>query len=1728
MNIISIYDKLKSSYKSYLSSFISIKDERIRKEVTEAIAEEKLWPDALIQFNPNFASGIGVDEMIAQGLPIHQDLKLFFKDKFYKHQQEAIELGCQGKEFIVTSGTGSGKSRTFMATIFNYILHHREECVDKTVAIIVYPMNALINSQEQELERYKQKYEESGKPCPFTFGKYTGQENEDARIKMQNNPPNIILTNYMMLELLMTRAGKEESLRKCFLENLQFLVFDELHTYRGMQGSDVSMLIRRIKAQAMAQVRCFGTSATMVSGENMSETQQKEKVAEVASCIFGSTYSSSQIIDETLTAGISNRRVTKQELAKAVRSEIDSTSSLDALLNYPTAIWLEQTIAMSISKESGRYVRGIPRSVENITTILDTYLDGIGKDLCAKHIIDFLNWCNVLNQQSGSKKVLPYKIHQFIPQTGNVYATLGIPELRKATVEEKLYDDSYPGKGEKPMFFPIVFSRLSGHEFYVVEKKSDKLMPRPFDNNSYADDEEIASLNNGYIIVPHDGECVADLILDPSNPDDDIPDDWFTITRNGRKLKKTYENRIPRLIWFDKFGHYSEGDDCPGEEYVQGVYVEAPLRYDPTAKAVYTGGSKEWSKLSKIGGEGRSTATTILTYENIANMDDDGIPQESRKVMTFVDARQDAALQAGHFNDFIRVGRLRSAIWKAISSSNAPVDSIQIARKTFEALNLNPLEYLQSPKRGRALDDQKNRFVDFIDTLIYGDLLGNWTVIMPNLEDCALLDIRYKYLHEEITGEDGNERLYDIPQLEGLSDEDKELFLVQLFDYFRHRGAIYSRNRTFSAVTDLAKEAQNQFKQPWTVPEGGQISPSKYIFLERSDVPRKFSHLVESGGPRSKLRTFVSDFLTHHGSQPLSTDEEYLGFMRGLFEQLGNYIRETDGLYQLEYDSILWAMGDLTNVRQDMTRLRIIDSSVHSKVPNTYFQKFYQKLGENKSVLEAKDHTGQVPKAERELREQQFRAGEFPALYCSPTMELGIDISDLSIVGMRNVPPTPANYTQRAGRAGRSGQAALIYTYCRPRNSHENYYLRKPEKMVSGEVKAPRMELVNQELLKTHLHSVILSLQPIEQMSNGIKDLVDYENDIEHIRLKDEVKHRLTLSEEKISEIKQVFAKIASDRYFKERYAHENPTWYTEDWVDRVIHDYAYDFDRALDRWRALYRETQIQINEATAIIRNRAYGESSTEKREAHKKLARAENFRDQLLGKSNDRNREENEFYPYRYFASEGFLPGYNFTKLPQRALLQYRDDDVETLSRARSLAIREFGPQNIIYNNGRKFRVTRMRLSGNGAQKHQFYVNPKTGFIVKDQKNSTCHVDIITGETLQGLTKLVPGYCTQTDEMVAEEQEQITCQEEERSRKSYKIDTYFACDDPRSISESELKLGESRLANIRYIPSCRITYILSSKNDGNANGFPFDSRTGEWIGLERADQLRKHEQDHPEDAGRLLFVKLFTEVTANAIYIQPSDSLGLRDKDAVRTFLYAMKQAIEDVFQIEGSEIGGEVMGEGPKPNIFLYENAEGSLGVLSRFVEDPDSYREVVEKAYQICFGEKSPLTLQEVDALIPADYSNLLNYYNQPYHAQIDIRKIYDTLQLMKTVTPETHFAGQPLGYDEQYQALEAARDHNSSTEKEFLKYLHEHRLRLPDKAQPTFPDEYYVQPDFMYGDRIVVFCDGTPHDRPDVQADDANKREVLEDAGYVVLAWHYRTPIADFVAAHPEIFKPVN
>ncbi len=111
---------------------------------------------------------------------------------------------------------------------------------------------------------------------------------------------------------------------------------------------------------------------------------------------------------------------------------------------------------------------------------------------------------------------------------------------------------------------------------------------------------------------------------------------------------------------------------------------------------------------------------------------------------------------------------------------------------------------------------------------------------------------------------------------------------------------------------------------------------------------------------------------------------------------------------------------------------------------------YSQTLALSLRSIEAREHTAQVPAELRQKREDEFRKGELAVLYCSPTMELGVDIADLNAVNLRNVPPTPANYAQRSGRAGRSGQPALVLTYCSSLSPHDQYFFRRQEQMVAG------------------------------------------------------------------------------------------------------------------------------------------------------------------------------------------------------------------------------------------------------------------------------------------------------------------------------------------------------------------------------------------------------------------------------------------------------------------------------------------------------------------------------------------------------------------------------------------------------------------------------------------------------------------------------------------------------
>lgn len=243
---------------------------------------------------------------------------------------------------------------------------------------------------------------------------------------------------------------------------------------------------------------------------------------------------------------------------------------------------------------------------------------------------------------------------------------------------------------------------------------------------------------------------------------------------------------------------------------------------------------------------------------------------------------------------------------------------------------------------------------------------------------------------------------------------------------------------------------------------------------------------------------------------------------------------------------------------------------------------------------------------------------------------------------------------------------------------------------------------------------------------------------------------------------------------------------------------------------------------------------------------------------------------------------------------------------------------------------------------------------------------------------------------------------------------------------------------------------------------------------------------------------------------------------DRDGVLTLQYALKRAIETIFQLEPNEVGTTLMGDAERPNILLFENAEGSLGVLQQFVRDIDCFHRVVKQAEEICRFEDEAYRER-------ASYADLLSYYNQRDHQHLNRFLIRDALTRLQNCTIELPSQGF-TNYDSQYQDLLRRYDQSSSTERKLLDYLYQNGLRLPDTAQERVPG-IYCQPDFCYldpGGRTWVFCDGTPHDAAEQQATDQLCREALLNRGDEVLVYYYKDKLPDLVARHAHVFKKVR
>lgn len=1709
MDVFSLRERVVADYRDYVESFINILDERIEEFVRERLASGELWPDAVLQLNPAYEPAETLDDLARLGV-IRPETARFFGPslRLYRHQRDALEAAQRGDHYVVSTGTGSGKSLTYLIPIVDNVFGNQPE--RRSVrAVIVYPMNALINSQLDALKEFRRR---NWSDCPIDVRRYTGQETNEERDAILRNPPHVLLTNYVMLEYLLIRPY-ERSLLQQTTRELRFLVLDELHVYRGRQGADVAMLLRRVRQRAgRADLQLVGTSATLVTQGRRDE--RRARIAEVASTLFGVEVRPASVIDETLQRVVQVPAPADGDALRAAVLQDPPRPSRESVVTHPLAAWVEETFGLEV--EDGRLVRRQPLAfASGLRRLVEQ--TGLDEELCRARLEATLDAGNRTLGPNG-EPLFAFRLHQFLSSGSSVYATLQASAERLLTMEGT-YVAPAGDQQQRRLLYPLAFCRECGQEYYLVsrveEGEATRLLPGVPLLNASGDDVEGTP---GYFAVERD-----DLWSD----NEDLPESWQEQRAAGPRVKASYARYVPVRYWVQPDGQLSRE---PIDGAVEGWFQPRPFMLCLRCRAVYDPRERsDFAKLATLSQTGRSTATTLVTSAAVIDLRESGVDRESCKVLSFTDSRQDASLQAGHLNDFVQVALLRGALLRAVEREGS-LTFDRIGAAVFSALNLEPEQLMRSGEAvssGPGYEAARQLMVELLQYRAFEDLRRAWRVAQPNLEQCGLLRIDYAGLAELAS----DDQLWaGAPVLSILPAPRREQILRAVLDHLRGLLAIDARALTRDWQESFTERSRLRLSERWAIDEYETLRRSTIALLPGVTPARGDERRTIGLGPRSAIGRYLRSRYTYGALvpdlSPVQVEELVWAIVRVLQGQIFTMITRDGDEYgiQIKADTLIWTRGDGKAPGPDPVRARSLylrRAEWQRDDPNPYFARLYQERALALVGVAGREHTGMVDAADRIERENAFREGKLTTLFCSPTMELGIDIRDLSVVHLRNVPPTPANYAQRGGRAGRGGRPALVLAFCSQGNAHDQYFFRNRREMIAGAVAPARMDLQNRGLVEAHLHSIWLSFVGLD-LGRSMDELLDVGT--EGYPLRPDKAAQLEISPRRQREIVEAFREVrrADDPSF------DGAPWFTNERLEQLVADAPRDFDAAFNRWRELYR-TAVQQRDAARRIVDRPRL-SRDERRIAERQEQEAKREIDLLFNRGDV---TESDFYPYRYLATEGFLPGYNFPRLPLRALVTVGERS-QAIDRPRFLGLSEFGPQNVIYHEGRKFRVNRCVLPAGGLSERltRARICRRCGYI-HPREAASADVCEFCGATLDGTTSDFPQALLDQPTVRATRWARITSDEEERAREGYEITTHFrfAPDDAPRVVEARAPEG-AKLLTATYAPQTDVWRINHGwRRSADRNGFTIDQESGLW---------RKREDDPSEDSGDSTLrapmnsVKPFVLDQRNVLLLRPA---AASDDDAFfATLGYALQRAIQYVYQVEEQEIEIEIIGQGDQKRILLWEGAEGGTGIWDRLIGDSGAFREIAREGLRICHfdpdtGEADPVWDARCTA---ACYECLLSFRNQPVQRYLDRRLIRE--YLLALTGAELVPASDGRSYDEQYTWLRGLTDPASSLEREFLDYLYQRRLRLPDRAQSRPTPDVNVQPDFYYERRgvssggalpgVCIFVDGPARDQPDEAARARAVREDLADRGFRVLSIRYDRSIADQIAAYPEIFGP--
>ncbi|MFP8890629.1 DEAD/DEAH box helicase [Natrialbaceae archaeon A-CW2] len=1760
LNPLQFAEEVNKQYLRYQLTSARLADKDLGDQFQNKIwgSNSPLFKGPFVSLSRAYKEGSSVESLVNEDL-LHKRMRTIVPyPNLYEHQEQALRAIKGGKDTLVTTGTGSGKTESFLYPIIDRCLHLEEDpqAPNGVTAVIVYPMNALAADQ---LERLRELLVGTG----VSFGRYVGPTPEDesrldfegiplaedtsrvdfrelredvdhdentvhlpseeryTREQIREDPPRILLVNKAILEFQLTR-GRDLDL---FLDApLEYVVMDEAHTNTGAQGSEVALLLRRLKELAdppKGYVSNIATSATIVDDEHDDEGQR------FMARLFGVDEDNVAIVRESYQ-GIDwpdNRRSTSlppnaknlfQRTLEAIAmdDDPDRDAELAALFHeltgyaLPEGETIEERLFDGLLENDfayqlhyfGNTVRSLDDLVDEVWTASS---DRALKERGAREEVLTYLVLGAAAEKEDTPLFRP-KLHYFVKGLEGAVVVLDKgDEKRPAKPTLFLNADEatkrYEGRRDETAFFPVKVCPQCGqhhYEQYVTDTTS-----RPGDELTGGH-----QMHNG-TFFPADNTQTDTRVLFTDTIVHSEDDSW-----DGGGTSKHSEGAVCYNCGTIHKGDPSECGTCEREGTLLPVYIlESVDEVSSCPVCRYTQGHANsfyddpFRALREV-----TVANVYVLAQDMLNQAD----ENGKRLITFTDNRQEAAFQAGWMQDRARRYRFRRLLYNHLKEDpEGQADERADISLTSVVDDLTETLY---EDRSRAKVIAPEVFEEHVDSTYdtkFKDALQRYLTIQvlrevtetyntrASLESWGKLRVHYWGVDND------NSEIIKLANRYGLETDELVSWLRNLLDTARKRKMLlHKREPIFQHTWDKRNDlVKNRYLPPIDFyPSGMRLQRSKNqesnsnvkVWLGKSRTA------IQDWAYRLDLPKEEADHFLKEVWELLEHDLELLQRLDSLkYGGSGDSIKGTQNVYQVDAHKIGITRQDeryrcefcgrihpRDTPNDACTRWRCEDGRLElmeDEEPKDYD---LVALEEADTFVMAEEHTAQVPNKQRDRIERAFKEGEgVNCLVATPTLELGVDIGALDMVLLRNVPPRPANYWQRAGRAGRRNRMAIIYTYVRS-NPHDLHFFNAPEDLLGGAVRPPSFNLRNPVMIEKHVHAAVLTqlhAELLDREDNWIREVIPQRIG--------EVVFEEGKPRSELEPVVEPLRDALEDRDRKERLLDVMESTFATNWPDdpedvsrEQLEKYVNGMPDALvETYRRVLRRLEWAWEQRQRLAQKEAQGEMLSDEEERFKDRCQStiNTLRPNYSG--NDDSDSAYRTYTLSVLSREGFLPGYatsrgNVVASAERAYSRGWDKFEFDVNRPNSVAIREHIPGNRIYANGGKYQL-------------RYYKFPATEEV---QNPREWHVS------------------------------------PERFKVQNKDEAEVGYNDPQATDVTSLPLVDSQLSfishvedleNTRFRMPSAIAGVLRSRHDGG-NRYEFgnqvvEHRENQFVTLlnfgpeqedrdelgfpicvvcggvrspyESDDAIEQFVEYHEDHCGETpqhhaLHVHtdvdglLFKNIESQAEAVSLGEGLTL-----LGSHLFDMER---DDLQWLPIPVGEEDW------ELFLFDPMPGGSGLLEQFIDEWD---DVVEAARDILGGCPS--------ACLTSCYDCLRTYYNQVHHEILDRYKALDFIESMTDI-PTSSNVIEPIdevpdigAADEDTNLWEKQLEDIITNEWGYSQFSPQVKIDLPSIGTHTKPDLAHEDA------KIAIYLDGPHHFEEDQRQKDNMLRQALKTDGWTVI-----------------------